>query len=262
MAEKTEQPTPKRLRDAREKGDVAKGQDIAPAATVMAIGMYMIAAAQDIYEKLVTLVTIPMESINLPYEEAMTKCVPAVLDLCIGLVAPIVAIVMGTALVAILAQVGVLFAPKAATPKLENLSPAKWFKKVFSIKNLVEFAKNIVKVTVLAYIVYSVLKNFIPILFDIPRGGLGAMWTVLGSAAGELIIKSAGAFAVIAALDSLYQKYKWTNDHMMSIDEVKREYKESEGDPQIKGKRKQMHQEMIQQGQVASTRKAKVLVTG
>jgi type III secretion protein U len=179
----------------------------------------------------------------------------------IAIVAPIVAVVMSTAFVAIIAQTGFLFAPKAAAPKLENLSPAKWFKKVFSIKNLVEFAKNIIKVALLAGIAYTVLEKFIPTLFDIPQGGLSAMWLVLGSASGELVLKCAGGFAVIAALDFLYQKYKWTQDHMMSMDEVKREFKESEGDPQVKGKRKQLHQEMIQQGQISNTRKAKVLVT-
>ncbi len=261
MAEKTEQPTPKRIRESREKGDVAKGQDIAPAATVLAIGGYMFGNAQGIYEDLVLLVSIPLEVMGLPYEEAMAKAVPATIDLMFDIVVPIVAIVMVTALVALLVQTGVLIAPKAAMPKLENLSPAKWFKKVFSIKNLVEFAKNIAKVALLTAIAWNVLDKFIPILFEIPKGGLGAMWSVLGAAAGELILKCAGGFAVIAALDFLYQKYKWTQDHMMSIDEVKREFKESEGDPQVKGKRKQLHQEMVQQGQLSSTRKAKVLVT-
>ncbi|HBC68968.1 MAG TPA: EscU/YscU/HrcU family type III secretion system export apparatus switch protein [Sutterella sp.] len=261
MAEKTEQPTPKRIRDSREKGDIAKGQDIAPAATVLAIGGYMFGNAQGIYEDLVLLVSIPMEVMELPYEEALAKAVPAVLDLMIALVAPIVAIVMSTALIVLIAQTGFLFAPKAAMPKLENLSPAKWFKKVFSIKNLVEFLKNLVKVALLGAIAYAVLEKFLPTLFDIPKGGLYAMWSVLGAASGELVLKCAGGFAVIAALDFLYQKYKWTQDHMMSIDEVKREFKESEGDPQVKGKRKQLHQEMIQQGQLSSTRKAKVLVT-
>ena len=87
------------------------------------------------------------------------------------------------------------------------------------------------------------------------------MWSVVGAAVGELLLYSAGAFAVVAAVDYLYQRYKWTNDHKMSIDEVKREYKESEGDPMIKSQRKQLHREMINQNTVSNVRKAKVLVT-
>lgn len=87
------------------------------------------------------------------------------------------------------------------------------------------------------------------------------MWSLIGEAVGELLLMASGAFAVIAALDYLYQKYKWTQDHMMSMDEVKREYKESEGDPMVKSQRKQLHRELMNQNTVSNVRKAKVLVT-
>ena len=98
-------------------------------------------------------------------------------------------------------------------------------------------------------------------LFQIPKGGLGAMWGVIGSAVGELLLYSAGAFAIVAVLDYLYQKYKWTHEHMMSIDEVKREYKDTEGDPQIRGQRKQLYRELMNQNALGNVRRAKVLVT-
>ncbi len=261
MSEKTEQPTPKRIRDSREKGDICKGQDVAPAATVLAIAVYAVANGESIYEKLVEMVSAPFTVMHLPFAEAMAKAAPIIIDCAIDIVAPVVGLVMGVALAVLLAQTGFLFAPKAAVPKLENLSPAKWFKQVFSIKNLFEFLKNILKVTILAYIVYIVFEDFIPVLFNVPKGGVSAMWTVLGSAVGELLLYSSGAFAVVAALDFLYQKYKWTQDHMMSIDEVKREYKESEGDPTVKSQRKQLAKELANQNTVSNVRKAKVLVT-
>ena len=113
----------------------------------------------------------------------------------------------------------------------------------------------------LGAICWSVFEDFMPVLFSVPQGGLAAMWTVIGRAVGEILLMSSGAFAVVAALDFLYQKYKWTQDHMMSIDEVKREYKESEGDPMVKSRRKQLAQEMLNQNTVENVRKAKVLVT-
>jgi len=261
MSEKTEQPTPKRIRDSREKGDVCKGQDLAPAATVLALALYVVAGVGGAYDKLVVMLQTTFDVMNLPFEEAMARSVGLVTDLMVLIVAPVVAIVMGVSLVVLLAETGMLFAPQAAMPKIENLSPTKWFEKVFSIKNAVELIKNIVKVAVLSYIVYTVFEKFIPNLFNIPKGGVSAMWSVLSAAVGELLLKSAGAFAVIAALDYLYQKYKWTQDHMMSLEEVKREYKESEGDPLIKSKRKQLHKELLNQNALDNTRKAKVLVT-
>ena len=261
MSDKTEQPTPKRLREAREKGDVCKSQDIAPALTVLVVGIYFTANAQNVFEALRSMVVLPMEVFRLPYEEAMALAVPVVIHCALVVVLPVVALVMATALVALLAQTGVLFAFKAAIPKLENLSPKKWFQKVFSIKNLFEFAKNIIKVAVLAAVVNVVLQKYLPMLFRMPGAGIGAMWKVLGQAIGDLVLYAAAAFGVIAALDYLYQKYKYTQNHMMTKDEVKREYKESEGDPHIKSKRKQLHKEMVAQNALDNVRKAKVLVT-
>ena len=259
--EKTEQPTPKRLREAREKGDVCRSQDIAPALTTLAVGVYLAANAGNIFSLLRDMVLLPMEFITLPFHEAMARAVPLVVHSSVMLVAPVVGIVMGVALAGTLAQTGVLFAFKAAMPKLENLDPKKWFQKVFSMKNLFELVKNLIKVGVLGGVVFFILKKYLPMLFGMPESGIGAMWTVVGAAVNSLVLTAAGAFCVIAALDYLYQRYKYNQNHMMSKDEVKREYKESEGDPHIKSKRKQLHKEMIAQNSLDNVRKAKVLVT-
>ncbi|MBR3880336.1 MAG: type III secretion system export apparatus subunit SctU [Mailhella sp.] len=261
MSDKTEQPTPKRLREAREKGDVCKSQDIAPALTVLGIGLYLIANGENIFKTVSQMVAVPMAFAMLPFEEAMAKALPLVIDAAIILVAPVVGIVMGLAFIGVISQTGVLFAFKAAMPKLENLDPKKWFQKVFSMKNLFELFKNFVKVGVLGFVVWSVLEQYLPVLFEMPKRGIGAMWTVVGAAMGDLFLKSAAAFAVIAALDYLYQRYKYNQNHMMTKDEVKREYKESEGDPHIKGKRKQLQKELMSQAPMNNVRNAKVLVT-
>ena len=228
---------------------------------MLAFALYAIGNGETVWEELVQMTTVPLEVFHLPYEEALAKCAGLIVDVSLGIVFPVVGLVMGVALMVLLAETGFLFAPKAAAPKLENLSPTRWFKRVFSMKNLFEFAKNIVKVTVLTGIVWLVFSDYLPVLFQIPKGGLGAMWGVIGSAVGELLLYSAGAFAVVAVLDYLYQKYKWTHEHMMSIDEVKREYKDSEGDPQIRGQRKQLYRELMNQNALGNVRRAKVLVT-
>lgn len=260
MSDKTEQPTPKRIRDSREKGDICKGQDLAPAAVVLGITVYLIANAFSIYEAAAAMVETGFSVMTLPYEEAAGKCAALVVNTAIGIVAPIVALLMAVALAVLLAQTGFLFAPKAALPKLENLNPKKWFSKVFSMKNLVELLKNIVKVLLLSFIVWRVLENCIPALFAIPRAGIGALWSVLGQALSQMLLQTAGAFAAVAVLDFLYQKYKWTHEHMMSIDEVKREFKDSEGDPLIKSQRKQLQRELMEINALDGVRKAKVLV--
>ena len=256
--EKTEQPTPKRLRDAREKGQVAKSQDVPSALTVMAVAVYFLAMAPDMLKTIMTMGEIPMLIMNRPFSEALGIAVSTTLACSLRVAGPLVGMVMGVALCANLAQVGVMFSVQSALPKLDNVSPGKWFKKVFSVKNAVEFLKNIIKVTVLGVTVYVIFSDYLPRLFRIPQGD---MWSLLGSAAGDLVLTAAGVFCVIAAADWFFQKWQFNKQNMMSKDEVKREYKESEGDPLIKSKRKQLHQEMIAQNQMANVRKAKVLVT-
>lgn len=259
--EKTEQPSPKRLRDAREKGQVAKSQDVPSALTVMAVAVYFLAMADTMLRGLIAMTELPMLVMNLPFEQALGMVAPGVALLALQVAGPLVAMVMGVALLANLGQVGVMFSMQAAMPKMDNLSPGKWFKKVFSVKNGVEFLKNILKVTVLGLAVWNTFTSYMGALFRIPDGDIGGMWTIIGSAAGDMVLTAAGVFCVIAAADYLFQRWQFTKQNMMTKDEVKREYKESEGDPQIKGKRKQLHQEMLAQNSLGNVRKAKVLVT-
>ena len=258
--EKTEQPTPKRLRDAREKGQVAKSQDVPSALSIMAVALYLMAVGPTIRQTILDMMAAPIILMNLPFQEACVQ-VGAIIWMCsLKILLPFLAAVLMVVLCANLAQVGVLFSFEAAKPKLENLSPGQWFKKVFSLKNAFELLKNVLKVTVLSAAVYSIFKDNLRELFRIPQSNIGAVWVVLGQACLDLILTSAAIFCVLAAFDYFFQKWQFTKNNMMTKDEIKREYKESEGDPQIKGKRKQLHQELLNQNSLSKVRKAKVLI--
>ena len=160
----------------------------------------------------------------------------------------------------LMAQIGFLVAPKAAMPKLSNLSPSKWFKKVFSVKNVFEFVKNVLKVVVLTVSVYLAVTKNAENIFKLPNADPKLLIAVAAEMLKVLLLYTILTFSAIAAIDFLYTKFKYTKDHMMSKDEVKREYKEMDGDPMIKSKRKQLHRELLNQGTISKTRKAKVLV--
>lgn len=124
--EKTEQPSAKRLRDAREQGDVAKSTEIVSAATVIAVICYFVAQSDDIFQEFSTVVSYVLENASkLSYEEGLRLISGRVVEVSFIIVAPLVSLVVVVALVSIISQVGFLFAPKAAMPKLENLNPAK-----------------------------------------------------------------------------------------------------------------------------------------
>ena len=148
-SEKTEQPTPKRLRESREKGQVAKSQDVPSALTVMAVAVYLLAMSSDMLNTLLAMGEAPMLLMDRPFEEALPLAVTSTLLCALRVALPLIGMVMVVALCANMMQVGVLFSVQAAMPKLENLSMNKWFKQVFSLKNLVEFLKNIIKVLIL-----------------------------------------------------------------------------------------------------------------
>ena len=260
--EKTEQPTDKRLRDAREQGDIAKSQEVVSAATVLAVVFFFITNAKSIFARLLSTTDyVFTNAITMPFPEAFKLLGSAVVQCAVGIVLPIVAAVLCAALIALLAQTGFLFAPKGAVPKLSNLSPSKWFKQVFAVKNVIEFFKNIAKVTVLGVAVYMAAQNSFREFFRIQDSNIGSVWELSATLIKDLALYAICAFSVLAALDFVYTKFKYTKDHMMTPDEVKREYKEMDGDPQIKSKRRQLHQEMINQSTLSNTRKAKVLIT-
>ncbi len=260
-SDKTEQATPKRLREAREKGDICKSQDIPSVAIVFGIAVYLIVMGPSILQQLLELAEFPMLVMHKPFDTVLGQISAIAIESMLRLVVPFVCFVMFLGLVANIAQVGFLFAPKAAMPKLENLSPTKWFKKIFSMKNLFEFIKNIVKVVVLSLVVYYVLKKDLNILFQIESLEIFDFWATLGNIVADLLMLVTGAFGCIAALDFLYQKWKYNKDHMMSKEEIKQEYKEMEGDPHIKGKRRELLREMLTQDSLGRVRKAKVIVT-
>ena len=248
--EKTEQPTDKRLRESREKGDVPKSTEIVSAAGIIGALVYFVSFGSDIYVRL----SQGMEYIfvNAPvmdYSEALPLMGGLIVNISVSLVLPMVAIVMACTAASLMAQIGFLVAPKAAMPKLSNLSPSKWFKKVFSVKNVFEFVKNVLKVVVLTVSVYLAVTKNAENIFKLPNADPKLLIAVAAEMLKVLLLYTILTFSAIAAIDFLYTKFKYTKDHMMSKDEVKREYKEMDGDPMIKSKRKQLHRELLNQGQ-------------
>jgi type III secretion protein U len=129
-------------------------------------------------------------------------------------------------------------------PKGEKISPMAGFKRIFAMKHLIEVLKSILKISVLTIMLIIALKaNFLALIEGIYCGipCIGGLADIL---LGDIFKYSAGAFIVIAGFDFMYQKHTHIKSLMMSKDEIKREYKESEGDPHIKGKRRQLAHEL------------------
>lgn len=260
--EKTEQPTHKRLRDSRRKGDVAHSKDFTQTLLILSLFGYMSFNGSEIIESLGRLMLIPSTLVAMPFHVALPTGLAAALKEAVGVVMPFVLIVLIVGMLSEFLQVGVVVAFEKIKPSGKKLNILANLKNTFSKKNLMESLKSLTKILFLCALITMVVKKDLPELMTIPRAGLEALGEAVGSLLNVLLINVAIVYVVITLADLVWQRAQYRKGLMMTKDEVKREYKESEGDPHIKHKRKHLHQEMVMQGGGSvPVRKATVVVT-
>ncbi|QVQ24849.1 type III secretion system export apparatus subunit SctU [Achromobacter deleyi] len=259
--EKTEQPTSKKLRDARQKGDVAHSKDFTQTLLVLALFGYMLGNAHGIVESLGRLILIPATLTGMPFEQALPTVLDAALREAVALVLPFVLIVLIVGMFSEFLQVGVVLAFEKLKPSAKKLDVMENLKNIFSKKNLVELLKSVLKIAFLSVLVALVVRDALPELMAVPHSGLAGLEAGVGGMMRTLVVNIAFAYVVISLADFVWQRMQYRKGLMMSKEDVKQEFKEMEGDPHIKHKRKHLHQEMVMHGAVASARKATVLVT-
>lgn len=263
--EKTEMPTPKRLRDSRKKGQVARSQEVVTTATLFSVIGYLWLVWGILVQNLVGL----MDSVaalaryhdHQIGESTLYSAIYISFMEIVYILAPILLIVIVVAIFANCIQFGVLFATEAIKPKLEKISLIKGAKRIFSMKQVVELLKSIVKICFLSLLLYVVVKSAIGQYLTAFYCGFPCLMQVTASMLGRILFFSALAFALIAILDLLYQRHSHTKSLKMTKDEVKREYKQTEGDPLIKGERRQLAQELIMNDEGTSARQSSAVVT-
>ena len=261
MSEKTEQPTPKKIREAREKGDVAKSKDLTQTILIVALFSYTVAAGQSIAESLGGLMLMPFTYINTDFRQAISEVGIDMMAQMAWILLPYLGIVLVFGIFGEVIQTGFMLSFEAIMPSAKKLNVVANAQNIFSKKNLIEFIKSIAKIAILSYVIYKVILDSLPLLIYIPVYGVPELGSLFGQLLKNMIFFTGLSYLVISVADLLWQRYQYTQQLMMSKDEVKQEYKGSEGDPQIKGQRKQLHQELMQNDAVNQSREASVLIT-
>lgn len=259
--EKTEQPSSKKLRDAREKGQVAVSRDIASTVLLLVLFAYLLIVGGDLFERLRELMVLPARFYDVPFGEAFPQVLQGVTDALVQESIPLLGLVILFGVAANYFQVGALFVLEPVKPDLKKLDPGQKLKQIFSMKNLVEFGKSLIKVTFLSLLLYQVIKNSLPALLMVPYSGLDGIVSILGTVLFQLALYTGLAYLALGAADFFFQRWQHTKGLMMSKEEVKQDYKEMEGDPHIKSKRKHLHQEMVMGDNIEKVKKSTVLVT-
>lgn len=260
-SDKTEEPTAKKLRDARQKGQVAKSQDVTTAVLMCSLFAVIAVLWDWLLVQLRELLLLPAAFHGVPFAKALPEVAYGILlkTMLISLPFLLVGFIAGAA--GAYFQVGPLLSFESVQPDLKKLNPLQKAQQIFSMKSIIEFLKSSLKVCLIGYIIFGLIEASIDGLTRTPYGGITALFTGLTTVMWSLAMKVGLTYLCIAAFDYFFQKHQHIKELKMSKDEVKREYKESEGDPHIKGKRKQLHQEMLANNQVQRTRKASVVVT-
>ena len=260
MSEKTEQPTAKKLRDARKKGQVANSKDVTSTALLIVIFAYFGLRREYILKELLDFIIVPTHFFNTSFRSACSEMGMACLMLGVRVILPLLILVLVTGIMANVLQFGLLFAGESIKPNFSKLNPISKLKQIFSIKNLVEFLKSAAKILFLGTLLYFVIKNTLDPLLKTPFATLKDFVNIVPSIMKTFAMNVGFAYIVVAFLDFIFQRHNHTKQLMMTKDEVKREYKEQEGDPTIKGKRKQLHRELLQGSPAQKTKRASALI--
>ena len=268
-AEKTEQPTAKKLDDARKEGQVAKSQEIATAFTLLALFViirviypYMGTNFQTLFERVYNDIPNVARTYDgyLPVAYIRSILTNAIITMVL-IAAPFFIVAFIIAFVSDLVQVGFKPTGKPLQPKLSKLNPISGMKKIFSARKLFDLGKSLLKLVVMAAVIYSFFTGrteSLFLLYDIPlKQAIGLM----GNLIIDLGFRIAGAYMVIAFIDLIYQRRKFNKDMMMTKKEVKDEYKNSEGDPQVKGAQKRRMMEASRRRMMQQLPQADVVIT-
>jgi type III secretion protein U len=258
--EKTEQPTPKRLRDARRDGDVPKSRDLTQTVTTLAWTLVLLGLSGYFSDRLGSLLEFSWTQVDLSSAHALLDAGVAAAQTLVLLTVVPLAIVGACGLVAEFLQAGGVFAPKRLVPQFSRLNPAEGAKRLFSKEHCFEIAKSLFKTAVLGALLFFVLRHYLPDILRIPAAGLNAY---MGLDRRLLLVFCAwmvGLFAFVSIGDRLFQQFNHRKRLRMSKQDIRRERKEQDGDPHLRGQRRRLQRQWSTQNARQAAREATALV--
>ena len=261
--ERTEQATPRRRSEARDRGQVLKSVEVNTAVVLLAGAWMLQSNFESISVMLIdmtrytfTHITHPDYTVATVHMSAMglaLTVMKAMAPFCLGLVA--------VAVLSCLVQVGPLFTLKPLQPQFSRMSPLAGFQRLFSSNSLVDLVKSILKVALVGSVAWSALQgqvDTLPMLSSVSPRDAAVM---IGAAVYQVVWRVVGVFAAMAFADYFYQRWVFDRSLKMSKEDIKEEYKQSEGDPQIRARLRQRARALSRQRMMKAVPKADVVVT-
>lgn len=265
QGEKTEKATPKKRKDARDKGQVVQTRDIGSALSLLLVFYAISAFSKFITTELFSVYHVVMDFCSNPKlvftQEHYTPVMKMTLLSILKLSLPFLLIALVVGVVVNYFQVGFLFTGEPLKFKLGKLNPLKGFKRIFSMKSLVEMLKSILKATGILYLCYNYISGKQNVLIELMNYELAQAFAVIWDMILAIVIRCSIFLLVVAIFDYMYKKWENEKELRMSKQEVKDEYKQMEGDPFIKGKIKEKQRQMAMSRMMQEVPEADVVIT-
>jgi type III secretion protein U len=271
--DKTELPTAKRLRDARKKGDVAKSKDVtAGLLTLVWFILIALASAYVAREISIFFTETIAGATTLPFDQALRTLGTGAAFLLMKLMLLILLPVALFATAGEFLQIGPVMTSEKLKPKFESMNPVEGLKRMFGKDGLVEMVKTLAKVLLIALIIYVMIRTglkeagqFIGLAGTAPMHGNGQQIAGIAldltySLTLQFFAMVVGVFVLVGIVDRLYSKHKFIKKMKMSMRDIRQEMKDDEGDPHVKGRRREMHQEWANQNAVGAAGSAAALL--
>lgn len=261
--EKSEQATDARREEFRKQGNVANSKELGSAVVLLASagGLYALGRFffKNIYE--VFQYTMGPDMVEIIRHGEFTEAFRFCGEKAMILIAPVIAIAAFLGIASTVVQIGFLQVEDALTPNFEKINPLEGFKRVFSLRAIVEAGKSLLKMAAIGAVVYFLLRGQISHIPYMLSSSIEEIMSYLGIVIVKLLGGVGGVMLVLALGDFAYQKWDLNKKMMMTKQEVKEEHKQREGDPMIKARIRRVQREMASKRMMAEVPKADVIIT-
>ena len=261
--ERSEEPTAKRLREAREKGQVARSREFNTFSVLLAGAAFLLFAGGGLATQLAGLMTDAWTlERGLIFDPGLL--LPHLRDLlarALGIIAPFLGLMMVVALLAPILIGGSNFTAQAFAPKFSKLNPITGMKRVFSVQGLMELLKGLVKFSLVSTVAWLVIQSMWGSLMGLGEQPIESAIIHTGEMAAWLFLIAAATLLVVAAVDVPFQLWTHNKQLRMTLQEIKDEFKETEGKPEVKGRIRQMQHQMARRRMMSEVPKADVIIT-
>ena len=260
MSEKNEEPTDKKLEDARKSGQVPVSKDLAKLATLTAIGELAFLAEGFWRESVQAMMNLAFSRVDQPFPSALLEMSGAGETLLITVFLTLLLTCSIVGVASYWGQFGVLIATESMKLNFDRLNPANGVKQLFSKKKLGEIAMMLLKTAIIGLVIYSAIHDALPTIVRLSGGLPKDIYFGFIAILHSIFRTITGVCLCFALVDFGLQKHFHTKSLNMSLDDIKREYRESEGDPMVKGMRQHLARELASSGPVAKTGEADAVV--